>query len=81
AGLQRLLPPPHAPVLQFTAPVLAVPVPDDVDALRVTAPQALLLWREYMRAVLEHAFASGYVMQDCIALPLHGWHYILQRAA
>ena len=25
--------------------------------------------------------AAGYVMQDCIALPPHGWHYILQRAA
>ena len=81
AGLQRLLPPPHTPALLFTAPVLAVPVPDDVDALRVAAPQELLPWREYMRAVLEHAFAAGYVMQDCILLPAHGWHYILQRAA
>jgi hypothetical protein len=33
----------------------------------------------YMRAVLEAAFAAGYLMVDCVKLPEQGWHYILHK--
>jgi predicted GNAT superfamily acetyltransferase len=56
---------------------LAVPIPDDIGAVR-RADQALsLAWRFYLREVLEGAFAAGYTMVDCIQLAEKGWHYIL----
>jgi predicted GNAT superfamily acetyltransferase len=56
---------------------LALPIPDDIGAIRRTDPELGKVWRLYVREVLEAAFAAGYVMVDCINLPEQGWHYIL----
>lgn len=58
---------------------LAVPVPEDIGAIRRTDPELGKVWRLYMREVLEAAFAAGYVMVDCVNLPVQGWHYILTQ--
>jgi predicted GNAT superfamily acetyltransferase len=58
---------------------LAVPIPDDIRAIRQADGALSLAWRLYMRAVLEEAFAARYTMVDCIHLPGRGWHYILVR--
>jgi predicted GNAT superfamily acetyltransferase len=58
---------------------LAVPIPDDIAAIRRSDRELSLAWRFYLRAVLEEAFGAGYTMVDCIHLPDHGWHYVLVR--
>jgi predicted GNAT superfamily acetyltransferase len=58
---------------------LAVPVPDDIGAIRRTDPELGKAWRLYMRGALEAAFGAGYTMVDCIYLPEQGWHYILTQ--
>lgn len=58
---------------------LAVPVPDDIGAIRRTDPELGKGWRLYLRGVLEAAFGVGYMMVDCINLPQQGWHYILTQ--
>jgi len=83
---------PSAPSGDFRQPIdaelhlngarLAVPMPDNITAMR-RADQALgLAWRFYLRATLQKAFATGYVLIDCVNLAEQGWHYILdhQRA-
>lgn len=78
---------PTAPSGHFRQPVdeesrldgapLAVPIPNDIAAIR-RADQALgLAWRFYVRERLQNAFAAGYTMVDCLHLPEQGWHYIL----
>lgn len=67
-------------VLVTGAP-LAVPVPDDIGAIRRTDPELGKVWRLYMRNALETAFGAGYTMTDCIHLPDQGWHYILTHSS
>lgn len=63
-----------------TGDPIAVPVPDDIGAIRRTDPALGKVWRLYMREVFEAAFGAGYVMVDCVNLPQQGWHYILTDA-
>ncbi len=56
---------------------LAVPLPDDISAIRQQDRQLGLAWRFYLRSIFETAFASGYNLVNCIHLPDQGWHYIL----
>ena len=63
-----------------TGDPIAVPVPDDIGAIRRTDPELGKVWRLYMREVFEAAFGAGYVMVDCVNLPQQGWHYILTHA-
>lgn len=65
--------------LRFEEAAVAVPVPDDIGAIRRSDPGLGHLWRMYMRAVLEAAFAADYLMVDCVKLPEQGWHYILHK--
>lgn len=58
---------------------LAVPIPDDIAAIRRADPALSRAWRLYLRAALEMAFAAGYTMVDCVHLDAHGWSYILVR--
>jgi len=58
---------------------LAIPVPDDISAIRRTDPELGKVWRLYMRGALEAAFGTGYRMVDCVNLPGQGWHYILAQ--
>ena len=70
---------PGEPVFRGDGRPLAVPIPDDITAIRRSDHELSLAWRYYLRAVLEEAFAAGYTMVDCIHLPNHGWRYILVR--
>ncbi len=67
--------------LRLDGTPLAVPMPDDISAMR-RADQALgLVWRFYLRETLQKAFAAGYVMVDCVHVLGHGWHYLLESSA
>lgn len=68
---------PIAATVPIAGAPLAVPVPDDIGAIRRTDPELGKVWRLYMRDVFEAAFGAGYVMVDCVNLPHQGWHYIL----
>lgn len=56
---------------------IAMPIPDDIGAIRRTDGALSLAWRLYTRQVLQAAFANQYRMVDCVNLPNLGWHYIL----
>ncbi|MCX6050546.1 MAG: hypothetical protein NT075_36095 [Chloroflexi bacterium] len=63
----------------FDGSALAVPLPDDITAMR-RADQALgLAWRFYLREMLTQAFAAGYTLSDCVQLADQGWHYLLDH--
>ena len=59
---------------------VAVPLPDDIAAIRRSDLGLALAWRLSMRHALEAAFAAGYVMVDCNHWPDARWRYILQPA-
>lgn len=56
---------------------LAVPIPDDIAAIRASDGALSLAWRFYLREVFEEAFAAGYAMVDCASLDGRGWFYVL----
>jgi len=56
---------------------IAVPIPDDIAAIRRADADLGLAWRLYMRHMLERAFATGYVITDCVQFADAGWHYLL----
>ncbi|MEM7533239.1 MAG: hypothetical protein AAF639_13745 [Chloroflexota bacterium] len=61
---------------------IAMPIPDDIAAIRRTDNQLGLAWRMYVREVIESAFAAGYAVMDCQQLENNGrptWHYILAQ--
>jgi predicted GNAT superfamily acetyltransferase len=58
---------------------IAIPIPDDIGAIRRADSDLSMAWRYYLRSVLEPAFAAGYSMVDCIHVPSHGWRYVLVR--
>lgn len=66
--------------LSFTAPAIAVPVPEDISAVRRQDPTLGHDWRMYMRAVLEAAFGAGYLVVDCVKFRENDWHYILSHS-
>ncbi|MCG8347429.1 MAG: hypothetical protein MI924_06570 [Chloroflexales bacterium] len=76
-GLPR--PVPVSP--NFDGTVIALPLPDDVKAIRKFDQGLLLEWRLFLRDVLEPAFAAGYALVDCVSFVGRGWHYILTPAA
>ena len=65
--------------LRFESNLLAVPIPDDIGALRREDRGLGLAWRLFMRHALETAFEAGYLMVDCVHLDEIGWHYVLTR--
>lgn len=64
--------------LQFDGSPIALPIPDDVAAIRRADAELSLAWRLYMRDVLVKSFAAGYAMVDCVRIE-GGWYYLLQR--
>jgi predicted GNAT superfamily acetyltransferase len=70
------LPAPGAYLLRLDGTPVALPLPDDVGAIRRRDGALLLEWRLFLRDVLERAFAAGYALVDCVRLP-GGWHYVL----
>lgn len=60
---------------------IAVPLPDDITAIRRQQPALALEWRYFVRAKLEQAFAAGYTIVDCAHVAQHDWCYILTAPA
>jgi len=56
---------------------LALPIPDDIAAIRRSDTALGMAWRLFMRHHLEQAFAAGYVISDCLNLAGE-WHYLLE---
>lgn len=65
--------------LSLDAATVAVPVPEDIAAIRIHDAALGHDWRMYMRETLEAAFAADYVMVDCCKFPPNEWHYILVK--
>ena len=63
--------------LALTGARLAVPIPDDISAIRRIDGALGMAWRLFLRETLETAFAAGYVTTGCVQLPGAGWHYLL----
>lgn len=59
---------------------LAVPIPDDIGAIRTVDAALGMVWRLFMRETLQSAFAAGYVITECANIPDTGWHYLLTAA-
>ncbi|MEZ4673635.1 MAG: hypothetical protein R2932_05235 [Caldilineaceae bacterium] len=72
---------PQECALSFENATIAVPVPEDIGAIRRSDPGLGHTWRMYTREILEDAFAASYVMVDCVRLPELGWHYILAHSS
>ena len=53
----------------------ALPLPDNVDALRRGGDTLLFDWRIYVRQAAEGCFAACYALVDCILIE-DEWHYI-----
>lgn len=64
--------------ISYTGRMLAIPIPDDIAAVRRVDSGLGLEWRMFMRRVLETAFGQGYLLTDCVHLGESGWHYLLQ---
>lgn len=58
---------------------LALPLPDDIAALRRADRALSLAWRHTLRAQMEAAFAAGYEVVDCLHLGREDWCYVLTR--
>lgn len=56
---------------------IAVPLPNDIVAIRNTDRELALTWRLYVRETLQSAFAKGYTMVDCINIEAEHY-YILE---
>jgi predicted GNAT superfamily acetyltransferase len=67
--------------LTFDGRPLALPIPDDIGAIRRADPGLAMAWRLAMRRWLTGAFDAGYVAVDCVNLPTTGWHYLLTAGA
>lgn len=63
----------------FDGRPLAVPLPQDIAAIRRSDGGLAMAWRLYIRHVFEAAFAAGYMMVDCRPLPDHEWYYFLEK--
>lgn len=70
---------PDQPTLHLDGTPIALPLPDDVTALRKNDSQLLIDWRLFQREVFEAAFGAGYLLVDCIQIEGSGWHYILEK--
>lgn len=78
SAMQIVAPPPAPATLQFDGRPVALPLPEDIATLRRQQRERLREWRLFLRAALEQAFAAGYMLVDCVELPGHGWHYIVE---
>ena len=55
----------------------ALPLPDNVDALRRAGGALLFDWRIFVRQAAESCFAAGYTLVDCIPIA-DEWHYVFE---
>jgi predicted GNAT superfamily acetyltransferase len=59
---------------------LALPIPDDIQAVRSADHGLGMAWREWLAAALPGAFAAGYVAVDCARHEDGQWRYLLVRS-
>ena len=59
------------------SPPLALPLPDDIYAIREADGGVGMAWRQWMRGALEGAFGKGYVIVDCARHEDGQWRYLL----
>lgn len=71
------LPKPPEDELAPDGRTIALPLPEDMDAIRAQDKELAMAWRLYMRHALEEAFAAGYRLVDCTRLAQAGWRYVL----
>ena len=57
--------------------LLALPLPDDIFAIRSNDHGLGMAWRLWQRAALELAFSAGYVITDCTRHVDGQWRYLL----
>ena len=69
------LPPPALP--QLDGSPLALPLPDDIYAVRSADAGLGAAWQQWMHAALKPAFAAGYVAVDCARHEDGQWRYLL----
>lgn len=62
---------------QLNGAPIALPIPDDIGALRRADRTLSLRWRAWLRAELERAFAAEYSVVDCLHVAGRDWCYIL----
>jgi predicted GNAT superfamily acetyltransferase len=74
-----LAPPDELPSL--ASPSLALPLPDDIYAIRAADHELGIAWRLWQRAALSAAFAAGYLLTDCAICADSQWRYLLTCAA
>jgi predicted GNAT superfamily acetyltransferase len=72
--------PPTSPAPMDGLP-FAMPIPEDIAALRRADRALSLEWRYFVRNTLEQAFAAGYTMVDCLHVAGSDWCYILKANA
>lgn len=53
----------------------ALPLPDNVDALRQAGGTLLYDWRMFVRQAAESCYSAGYMLVDCLQIDQE-WHYI-----
>jgi len=75
-----LLRAPHGPPPQPDGRPYALPLPDNVDALRRAGGTLLFDWRFFVRQGAESCLAAGYALVGCILLE-EEWHYIFEHRA
>ncbi|MGL4649309.1 MAG: hypothetical protein ACRC1H_07860 [Caldilineaceae bacterium] len=59
---------------------LALPIPDDIGAMRRSDRALSLEWRTWLRGQMERAFVGGYEVVDCLHVAGRDWCYILTPA-
>ena len=65
----------------FNGDPIAVPLPDDIAAIRHVNSDLALRWRLYVREMLQSAIAAGYAMVDCVKIGDGGYYYILEAVS
>jgi predicted GNAT superfamily acetyltransferase len=72
--------PPQADLRIDGAP-LAIPIPEDIGAVRRADAQLGMAWRLFLRRALQVAFSAGYAIVDCVQTADGTWCYYLVHSA
>lgn len=70
---------PPAELPDLAAGVIALPLPEDIYAIRAADRELGIAWRMWMRAALQAAFGAGYLLTDCVLFADGQWRYVIER--
>ena len=70
------LPAPGDPRLDLKGARVRIPVPPDIDSLKVADPSLALQWREATQKAFEHYLGHGYEVRELVRAEAHS-HYVL----